>query len=71
LRVVKKGGKFAFQDEFLVRKIYGDPDDLIAAIKSWGITNVEFIRTCNEEFVPRALKLPLFLGTTAIIAGEK
>jgi len=71
LRVVKKGGKFAFQDEFLVRKIYGDPDDLIAAIKSWGITNVEFIRTCDEEFVPRALKLPLFLGTTAIIAGEK
>jgi SAM-dependent methyltransferase len=71
LRVVKKGGKFAFQDEFLVRKIYGDPDDLIAAIKSWGIDKVEFIRTCDEEFVPRALKLPLFLGTTAIIAGEK
>jgi ubiquinone/menaquinone biosynthesis C-methylase UbiE len=71
LRVVKKGGKFAFQDEFLVRKIYGDPDELVAAIKSWGTTNVEFIRTCDEEFVPRALKLPLFLGTTAIIAGEK
>lgn len=71
LRVVKKGGKFALQDEFLVRKIYGNPDDLIAAIKSWGISKVEFIRTCDEEFVPRALKLPLFLGTTAIIAGEK
>jgi ubiquinone/menaquinone biosynthesis C-methylase UbiE len=71
LRVVKKGGKFAFQDEFLVRKIYGDPDELIEAIKSWGITNVEFIRTCDEEFVPLALKIPLFLGTMAIIAGEK
>ena len=71
LRVVKKDGKFALQDEFLVRKIYGDPDDLIAAIKSWGINKVEFIRTYDEEFVPRALKLPLFLGTTAIIAGEK
>jgi SAM-dependent methyltransferase len=71
LRVVKKGGKFAFQDEFLVKKIYGNPDDLVAAIKSWGISKVEFVRTCDAEFIPRALKLPLFLGTIAIIAGEK
>jgi len=71
LRVVKKGGKFALQDEFLVRKIYGNPDDLIATIKSWGINKVEFIRTRDAKFIPRALKLPLFLGTIAIIAGEK
>ena len=71
LHVVKKGGKFAFQDEFLVRKIYGNPDDLIAAIKSWGISKVEFVKTCDAQFILRALKLPLFLGTIAIIAGEK
>ena len=71
LRVVKKGGKFAFQDEFLVRKIYGNPDDLFAAIRSWGISKVEFVKTCDAQFIPRALKLPLFLGTIAIIAGEK
>jgi ubiquinone/menaquinone biosynthesis C-methylase UbiE len=71
LRVVKKGGKFSFQDEFLIKKIYGDPDDLVATIKSWGITKVEFIRTCDEKFVPRALKNPIFLGSMAIIAGEK
>ena len=71
LRVVKKGGKFAFQDEFLVKKIYGNPDDLIATIRSWGISKVEFIKTRDAEFIPRALKLPLFLGTIAIIAGEK
>ena len=71
LRVVNKGGKFSFQDEFLVRKIYGNPDDLIATIKSWGISKVQFIKTCDAHFIPRALKLPLFLGTIAIIAGEK
>ena len=71
LRVVKKGGKFAFQDEFLVKKIYGTPDDLIASIRSWGISKVEFVKARDAEFIPRALKLPLFLGTIAIIAGEK
>jgi ubiquinone/menaquinone biosynthesis C-methylase UbiE len=71
LRVVRKGGKFAFQDEFLVKSIYGTPEDLLADIKSWGIAKVELVKTCDERFVPRALKLPLFLGTMAIIAGEK
>ncbi|MDG6222479.1 MAG: class I SAM-dependent methyltransferase [Candidatus Bathyarchaeota archaeon] len=71
LRVVKKGGNFAFQDEFLIKKIYGNPDDLIATIKSWGINKVEFIKTRDDPFIPRPLKLPLFLGSMAIIAGEK
>lgn len=71
LRVVKKGGKFAFQDEFLVKKIYGNTDELLATIKSWDISKVELIKTCDAQFIPRALKLPLFLGTIAIIAGEK
>jgi ubiquinone/menaquinone biosynthesis C-methylase UbiE len=71
LRVVKKGGKFSFQDEFLVKQIYGSPDDLVATIKSWGISKVEFVKTRDAEFIPWALKLPLFLGTIAILAGEK
>jgi len=32
---------------------------------------VEFVKTRDAEFIPRALKLPMFLGTIAIIAGEK
>jgi len=71
LRVVKKGGKFSFQDEFLVKQIYGNPEDLIDTIKSWGINKVELVKTRNANFIPRALKIPLFLGTIAIIAGEK
>jgi len=71
LRVIKKGGKFAFQDEFLVKQIYGDPEELVETIKSWGINKVEFIKTRDAKFIPRLLKIPLFLGTIAVIAGEK
>jgi SAM-dependent methyltransferase len=71
LRVVRKGGAFAFQDEFLVKQFYGNPEDLIAIIKSWGISKVEFVQTRDADFIPWALRLPLLLGTMAIIAGEK
>ncbi len=71
LRVVKKGGKFAFQDLFLLKQIYGDPETLVATIKSWGITKVEFVETHNSSFIPAALKLPFMVGRIGIIKGEK
>jgi ubiquinone/menaquinone biosynthesis C-methylase UbiE len=51
LRVVKKGGSFSFQDLFLIKQVYGEKDDLIATIKSWGIAKVEFIETHNAPFI--------------------
>jgi ubiquinone/menaquinone biosynthesis C-methylase UbiE len=71
LRVVKKGGKFAFQDLFLIKRVYGETDDLIAAIQGWGIRKVEFIKTGDAAFIPTALKLPFMIGTIGILAGEK
>lgn len=71
LRVVKKGGKFSFQDEFLVKQFYGDPKDLVETIKSWGINQVEFVKTRDADFIPQALKLPFMLGSIGIIKGEK
>jgi ubiquinone/menaquinone biosynthesis C-methylase UbiE len=71
LRVVKKGGKFSFQDEFLIKQFFGDIDDLIETIKSWGISKVGFVQTRDADFIPRALKLPFILGTMGIISGEK
>jgi len=71
LRVVRKGGKFVFQDLFLVKRIYGDADDLIKTIKSWGVENVEFINTSNESFIPKALKPPFMIGSIGIISGTK
>jgi SAM-dependent methyltransferase len=71
LRVVKKGGRFCFQDEFLVKQFFGDVDDLIDTIKGWGISRVVFVETREADFIPRGLKLPFILGTMGIISGEK
>ena len=71
LRVVKKGGKFSFQDEFLIKQLFGDINDLVDTIKSWGITKVEFVKTRDADFIPRALKLPFILGNIGLIRGEK
>ena len=71
LRVIKKGGKFSFQDEFLIKQLFGDINDLITTSKSWGISKVEFIQTRDEDFIPRSLKLPFILGNIGLIRGEK
>jgi SAM-dependent methyltransferase len=71
LRVVRPGGVFAFQDLFLVESIYGKPDELVALVKSWGIREVEFVKTCDEPFIPAFLKLPFMVGRIGILYGEK
>jgi SAM-dependent methyltransferase len=71
LRVVKKGGRFAFQDLFLLEKLYGKPDDLLKTIRSWGIDQVEFIATRDAAFIPAAVKLPFMVGTLGMLVGVK
>jgi SAM-dependent methyltransferase len=71
LRVVRKGGSFAFQDLFLWKSVYGNVGDLLEMIRSWGIERVEFVNTSDSEFIPRALKLPFMVGTIGILRGRK
>ena len=71
LRVVRKGGTFVFQDLFLWERLYGEVNELLDTIKSWGIESVEFIPTNDSEFIPRALKLSFMLGTIGILYGRK
>jgi SAM-dependent methyltransferase len=71
LRVVRKGGSFGFQDLFLWKRVYGEADDLLQTIKSWGIDKVELVDTSRSPFIPRALKLPFMVGTIAILHGRK
>ncbi|MGO9121423.1 MAG: class I SAM-dependent methyltransferase [Desulfomonilaceae bacterium] len=71
LRVVKKGGRFVFQDLFLLRRLYGEVDDLLETIRSWGIGEVEFVNTSNSEFIPKPLKLPFMVGRIGILHGKK
>jgi ubiquinone/menaquinone biosynthesis C-methylase UbiE len=71
IRVVKKGGFFAFQDLFPLKKIYGDLDNLLAEIQSWDVDEVKYVDTSNADFIPAALKLPFMVGATGIIYGRK
>jgi len=71
LRVVKKGGRFAFQDLFLWEQVYGSPETLVTAVRSWGIEQVELLPTRDQAFIPPGLKLPFMVGTIAILCGEK
>jgi len=71
LRVVRKGGKFAFQDLFLVKRFYGQVDDLLETIRSWGVEDVHFVDTSHADFVSKPLKLPFMVGSTGIIYGTR
>jgi SAM-dependent methyltransferase len=71
LRVVKKGGHFAFQDLFLVKGLYGEIDDLLETIKGWGTAEVAFVDTSSSDFIPSALKLPFMVGKIGIVYGTK
>ena len=71
LRIVRKDGAFVFQNLFLRKRIYGEIDDLLETMKSWGIERVESVNTSSFEFIPKALKLPFMLGTMGILYGKK
>ena len=71
LRVLKKGGRFAFQDLFLLEGMYGEVDDLLRLIRSWGIKNVEFLDTSHSSFIPRPLRISFMVGAIGILHGKK
>lgn len=71
LRVLRKGGKFAFQDLFLFERLYGSPAELVETLRGWGVSRVEFIPTRQAAFIPQVLKLPFMVGTLGLLAGEK
>jgi len=71
LRVVKKGGSFAFQDLFLWKRVYGEVDNLLHTIRSWGIERVDFVNTSDSEFIPKGLRLRFMVGTMGILNGGK
>jgi ubiquinone/menaquinone biosynthesis C-methylase UbiE len=71
LRVVKKNGKFIFQDLFLSKYYYGNIDELVNELKLLGIQSVNFINTSKADFIPKLLKSPVMVGKIGIIYGIK
>jgi SAM-dependent methyltransferase len=71
LRVIKQGGRFVIQDLFLWKQVYGEAEDLLETIWSWGTASVTLLDTRHSDFIPKALKLPFMLGTMGILFGRK
>ena len=71
LRVLKPGGKFAFQDLFFVRAFYGDPFDLVEELNEQGVKDCLIVDTSRATFIPRILKLPFMLGRIGILRGTR
>ena len=70
LRVVKKGGSFAFHDMFEVKRLYGDMDQFVQVLKDSGISQVSYIpHTENLPFVPRSIKI--LFKDTGLLYGIK
>lgn len=67
LRVVRKGGKFAFQDLFTIKRYYhSGPDELLDTVKSWGVENVALERTLESKSAANILR-----ESAAIVWGVK
>lgn len=71
LRILRKDGLFVFQDLFLLEGTYGDLQDLLATIKSWGIEDIKFLNTSGLKFIPKPMKLPFMVGQIGIIYGRR
>lgn len=70
LRVVKPGGVFAFEDVFFSKTHYPDMEALINEL-SKDVTELHFVDTRKNDFVPRFLKTPLVAGEMGLIYGMK
>jgi SAM-dependent methyltransferase len=71
LRVLRPGGVFVFQDMFLNEKLYGSPADLLAAVRGWGVAQVEFVETGRLLPIPALLRTPRALGHASLLVGRK
>ncbi len=71
LRVVKKGGTFAFHDLFLEEAFYGNIDAFVEELQKDGVGEIHFIRSVDEPFIPKLLKSRFMLGRIGLLYGRK
>ena len=70
LRVLKKGGVFAFQDLFN-KQFYGDMDYFYREIGSWGLTEVKYYNTSDSIYIPYVMRTNHMMGNSKILYGVK
>lgn len=71
LRVIKKGGIFAFHDLFFEERFYGDIVSFVEQLKNEGICEIHLIYSKDEKFIPKILKTRFMLGRIGLIYGIK
>ena len=70
LRVLKKGGVFAINDNMKPR-MYGDMEAFAQKLRDMGYENVQFIDTTREIFGSRRRAAMMMLGESRMLVGRK
>ena len=70
LRVVRKGGVFAFQDLFN-KQFYGDIGLFYKELQTWGLKGVRLVDTSDFVYIPVALRINHMVGNSKILYGIK
>ena len=70
LRVLKKGGVFALNDDMKPR-LYGDMEAFAQELRDQGYEEVRLIDTASEAFGSRRRAVKLMLGGSRMLAGRK
>lgn len=70
LRVLKKGGVFALNDDMKPR-MYGDMDAFAQELRDMGYADVQLIDTAQEAFGSRRRASMMMLGDSRMLVGRK
>ncbi len=70
LRVLKKGGVFALNDD-MKSNLYGDMDAFAQTLREMGYQEVRLIDTAEEAFGSRRRAAMMMLGSSRLLAGRK
>ena len=70
LRVLKKGGVFALNDEMKPR-MYGDMEAFAQSLRDMGYEDVRLIDTAKEAFGSRRRAAMMMLGDSRLLVGRK
>jgi SAM-dependent methyltransferase len=70
LRVLKKGGRFSFQDLFN-SEFYDDPGRMAEELASWGVQDVRFMKSSDAIRIPPPLRINHIAGNSGVLFGTK
>ena len=70
LRVLKKGGVFALNDD-MKPKMYGDMEDFAQKLRDMGYQDVRLIDTAQEAFGSHRRAAMMMLGSSRLLVGRK